>query len=250
MSVAHDLVVQNGAKTAGRVVIGGSPDCTVGNKVAHDLVVHMAAQESLFAQCLGVPTLPDVEETDIVTRTHEVLPRYAGAELDDAVALWRDSVEATREWAVAHAGGSAKWRGLDMSRDDLLVVRAFETWVHTDDLRRAGGLPATTPAPRHLALMSDLAGRILPLALALSGRARPGRTARLVLTGEGGGEWTVAMDGGEPAAVPDVTVTADVVDWCLLVGDRLDAGRFVYTVDGDAALGDDVVRAAPALATL
>ena len=37
---------------------------------AHDLVVHMAAQESLLAQNLGVPTAPDLDEDEIVTRTH------------------------------------------------------------------------------------------------------------------------------------------------------------------------------------
>ena len=69
--------------------------------------------------------------------------------------------------------------------------------------------------------MSDLAGRILPLALAVAGRTRDDMTARLVLTGDGGGEWLVAMGGGAAGATPDVTVTADVVEWCRLVGDRI-----------------------------
>ena len=45
------------------------------------------------------------------------------------------------------------------------------------------------PDPQHLALMSDLAGRTLSMALGLVQRTRDGKTARLVLTGDGGGEW-------------------------------------------------------------
>ncbi len=54
-------------------------------------------------------------------------------------------------------------------------------------------------------------------------------TARLVLTGEGGGSWTVPCGPDEIVhlsdvpALPDVTVTADVVEWCLMVGERVDA---------------------------
>jgi hypothetical protein len=102
--------------------------------------------------------------------------------------------------------------------------------------------------------MSDLASRILPLALAGSGREHDGTTARLVLTGPGGGDWLVPMGAGTDssglAAAPDVTVTADVVDWCRLVGDRVTPELLAVQVDGDAALGRDLVAAAPALATL
>jgi hypothetical protein len=47
-----------------------------------------------------------------------------------------------------------------------------------------------------------------------------------------------------------VTVTADVVDWCHLVGDRVAPGDLRHEIDGDGALGRDLVAAAPALATL
>jgi uncharacterized protein (TIGR03083 family) len=217
---------------------------------AHDLVVHLAAQESLLAQNLGVPTVHDLDEDQIVPRTHAMLPRFANRGLDDAVDLWRTSVEVNREWAVANPDRTAIWRGLGLTRDDTILVRSFEAWIHGDDLRRAAGLPTTVPESRHLSLMSDLAGRILPLALAVAGRGHDGMTARLVLTGEGGGEWLMAMGDGAPGAEPDVTVTADVVDWCLLVGDRITAGALRYDVEGDVSLAVDLVTSAPALATL
>jgi uncharacterized protein (TIGR03083 family) len=221
---------------------------------AHDLVVHMAAQESLLAQNLGAPTIDDLHEEEIVARTEALLPRFAGRDLDDAVALWRDSVEANRAWAVANPDRTAIWRGLGLTRDDTLLVRSFEAWVHTDDLRRAAGRSGAAPEVRHLSLMSDLARRILPLALAVAGHEHDGRTARLVLTGDGGGDWLVPMGAGSadapPDVTPDVTVTADVVDWCRLVGDRIAPDALRVVVDGDEVLGRELVAAAPALATL
>jgi uncharacterized protein (TIGR03083 family) len=223
---------------------------TANGLTAHDLVVHMAAQESLLAQNLGVPTITDLHEEEIESRTYALLPRFVDRDLDDAVHLWRESVEANRAWAVANPDRTAVWRGLGLTRDDTLLVRSFESWIHADDLRRAAGQAVSPPEARHLALMSDLAGRILPLALAVAGRSHDGKTARLVLTGAGGGEWMVPMGDGEAAAVPDVTVTADVVEWCRLVGDRIDPAGFRHAVQGDASLGRDLVAAAPALATL
>jgi uncharacterized protein (TIGR03083 family) len=223
---------------------------TANGLTAHDLVVHMAAQESLLAQNLGVATIDDLDEDEIVARTHALLPRFADRDLDDAVDLWRESVEANRNWAVANPERTAIWRGLGLTRDDTLLVRSFEAWIHSDDLRRAAGLPTAPPEPRHLSLMSDLAGRILPLALAVAGRVHDGKTARLVLTGDGGGDWLVAMGADDVKSVPDVTVTADVVEWCLLVGDRIDPSLMHYEVEGDPALGRDLVASASALATL
>ncbi len=217
---------------------------------ARDLVIHMAAQESLLAHLLGVPTVPDLDEVDIVARTEALIPRFAGRDVDDAISLWRASVEANRTWARRHGASTADWPGLQLSRDDTLVVRAFETWTHTDDLRGVLGLGSEPPDPRSLSLMSDLAGRMLPSALSLAGRRRDGKTARLVLTGPGGGDWTIAMGRGEPAAVPDVTLIADVVDWCRVVGDRLAASELVCVIEGDTELGDDLLAAGPALATL
>ena len=66
-------------------------------------------------------------------------------------ALWRDSVEANRAWAVANPDRTAIWRGLGLTRDDTLLVRSFEAWIHTDDLRtRRGAARSRRREPRHL----------------------------------------------------------------------------------------------------
>jgi hypothetical protein len=45
-------------------------------------------------------------------------------------------------------------------------------------------------------------------------------------------------------------VRASVVEWCRRFADRIDAGAVTMTVDGDADLGHDLVRAANAFAGL
>ena len=45
-----------------------------------------------------------------------------------------------------------------------------------------------------------------------------------------------------------LSVTADVIDWCMLVGERIAPDAIHYEVDGDPVLGRDLVTAAPALA--
>ena len=47
-----------------------------------------------------------------------------------------------------------------------------------------------------------------------------------------------------------MTLTADVVGWCRLVGDRIDPDELPCRVEGDRALAADLLAAAPALATL
>lgn len=227
-------------------------DATTTNGLsARDLVIHEAAQESLMAQAVGDTPVPEIAVTNIDARTAAFVDKLDGRPLDDAVALWRASVDANCAWANGPAENTANWRGFELDRNDAIVLRAFETWIHTDDLRRVVGLAGVPPEPQHLALMSDLAGRTLSMALGLVERTREGKTARLVLTGDGGGDWLVAMDGsGLSSREPDVTLTANVVDWCMLVGDRIAPAAIVHTVEGDPGLAEDLLAAAPALATL
>ena len=217
-----------------------------------DLVVHCGAQESLLAQLHGNPTIPELTVTDIDARTRELIAHFAAESLDDVVAFLRRTIDVNRNWAAnpLNRDTLVPWLGAELSRHDALVIRAFESWIHADDLRRARGLPTVAPSPAHLALMSDLSGRTTGFGLLMTGRSRPGRTARLVLTGEGGGEWLVAMGGGEPNAVPDVTVTAHVVDWCRRVGERIAPDALTCRIDGDHALAADLIEAASAFATL
>lgn len=220
---------------------------------ARDLVVHLAAQESLVAQVIDASPIPEITSEDVPTRTTELIERLADRPLSDAVDIWKRSVEATREWAADEStrATTLPWLAFELPRDNVLVAKAFENWIHCDDLRRATGRSAESPPAAELFEMANLSLRTMPMALMATDHSRSGKLARVVLTGAGGGEWLVPMGGdvGDNAA-PDVTVTADVVDWCLVAGERLDADALQRTVEGDETLADDLLAAATAFATL
>jgi hypothetical protein len=58
------------------------------------------------------------------------------------------------------------------------------------------------------------------------------------------------MGGAAPGTTPDVTVVADAVDWCRLVGDRIAPFDLDVEIHGDRTLADDLLASANALATL
>jgi uncharacterized protein (TIGR03083 family) len=225
---------------------------TANGLTARELVAHVAAQESLLAQSIG-RAVDDLDAIGVEARTNAFIERYADLPFSDLVETWRHAVDAVLRWAgdPASADGTVDWLGMPLGRDDVLVARSFENWLHRDDLRRVRGRPGSPPPGPEMHLMAELAVATLPPALARAGKARPGRHARLVLTGDGGGDWLVALGSGPGTmAAPDVTITADVVDWCLVAGERLEAAALARTVEGDAALADDLAEAASAFATL
>jgi uncharacterized protein (TIGR03083 family) len=216
-----------------------------------DLVAHLAAMETAIAEALGAPVAIDAP-SEIEARTAVFVAALAGRPLAEARRTWRAAADAVTAWARAGGEtGSLPWWGVEVSRRGLLGSRAFELWTHGNDIRRVLGLPPRAPDLVTLALMSDVGVAALPTALALRGRPHPGATARIVLTGPGGGDWTLPL--GEAATVPaepDVTIVADVIDFCMVVGERAAPDQLVCTIEGDRAIADDLLAAASAFATL
>ena len=224
---------------------------TFNGLTVRELVIHLAAMESAVASTIGPPTAPDLTETDIERRTAVLVERFRDRPLRDARALWRASVDAVRQWAATESSaGDVPLFGLTFSRDSLLVTRAFETWTHADDIRRALGRPEEPPPAEVVARMADLSITTLPAALEVAGRAHPGKTARIVLTGDGGGDWLIPFGFAEAGETPDVVLTADVIAWCRCVSERLAPEALPRQVDGDPALADDLAAASSAFATL
>ncbi|MET8942342.1 maleylpyruvate isomerase N-terminal domain-containing protein [Streptomyces sp. NPDC004542] len=139
---------------------------------------------------------------------------------------------------------------------DAMLDRAFECWVHAEDIAEAVDYPYGPPAPRHLHAMIDLAARTLPTVLAARRRAglaapaatrhlvtagTPGRSLRLEIEGSGGGEWLIPLD--SPAAPVSADhevahVALDGVEFC-----RLAAGHVSPTEAAAGQLGDrDAIR--------
>jgi uncharacterized protein (TIGR03083 family) len=222
---------------------------TLNGLTVRGLVAHLAAMESLLAQWMGVPTFPEVTREDVEGRTAAVTAATADWVLADVVALWRSSTAAVRA-AVPDAGPTVPWFGSQTSTDLALLVSAFEIWTHTDDIRRAVGRPLETPSAAAMHTMADGSMTMVPAALAASGRERAGRTARVVLTGPGGGEWTVPMQLGGAVGDPDVVISLPAVEWCRRFSERLEADELDIEVHGDRDLAADLVSAAPVFARL
>jgi uncharacterized protein (TIGR03083 family) len=246
----------------------------------HDMLAHLAALDGLLAAHLGLaeavlplpPSTPDPSTRDGATidtigdgagtdrpsgrlrrRTADVLAWTRGQEPARTRAAWRAQAAATIA-VVAAAGadllttrvdyGGAKWRV-----DQVLLARAFETWIHTDDIRGALGMPAASPAPEHLDQLADAAMRVLERRMVAGRVGHPGRAARVELHGgASGGEWTVQLGPGQPTATPDVTLRLDMLEFCYLIGGRRDLAGIHYDVTGDHGLATDLLSVAAGFA--
>jgi hypothetical protein len=70
-----------------------------------------------------------------------------------------------------------------------------------------------------------------------------------VLTGEGGGTWTFPLGGqADTTSGEAVTIVADAVDYCRVVGKLRAVETLELTVEGDAGLAVDVLHGARAFA--
>jgi uncharacterized protein (TIGR03083 family) len=157
------------------------------------------------------------------------------------VAVLPDSNEADRP------APPVSMHGLTLPLGDFLVVRAFEMWTHDEDIRRATGRPLCPPDDATLSLMSRLAATLLPYAIARSGRSAPG-VVRLVLTGRGGGTFTVQVGPLSDGAPDRTRLIMDTVQFCRVVADRLADTDITVDVSGDAELATAALTGARSLA--
>jgi uncharacterized protein (TIGR03083 family) len=226
----------------------------------HDVVVHLLANESLLASQLGVPA-PGIPETatDNEGRTVQAQARHASRPPADAVAELEAAAEAADTEVVAR--GEARldeaidWWGGRAATWVPLLVRAFETWTHADDIRRAIGADMVVPPPASLLTMAHAGCGFVPSMLAARGAYHPGRIVRFRFTDLGGAAWDVdlgAVGGVRPAGgdAIDAELITEAAAVCRCISARVDPQQLTYDVVGDEQLAGDVVDALPALAVL
>ena len=223
------------------------------------LVGHLTGvEEDTHRALAGDPVVADAEH---VESTQDQAVRQAGRSPALTRDEWHRAAEVTLELArsaerdLAADGGAGEHGGarlavhrIRLPLGDLLVVRAFELWVHDNDIRRAVGLGPSVPDPPVLRLMSDLAARMLPYAAARMGL--PPADVHLVLTGAGGGTWDVAIGqgpGGDPGQA-SVAIVTDAVGFCLLAANRVTADELDLHVTGDSGRAAGVLATASTLA--
>jgi uncharacterized protein (TIGR03083 family) len=226
----------------------------------HDLAVHLVANETLLAHHLGVP-VPGIPETatDNEGRTAQARDRHRGRPPAAAVAELEEAAEAA-DTAVTARGEDRldepiDWWGGRAATRVTLLVRAFETWTHADDIRRAVGRGMVEPPPESVLTMAHAACGFVPSMLAARDAYHPGRVLRFRFRDLGDAAWDVDLGvvdsarpaGGDPV---DVEIVTEAVAFCRGVSARLPASGLPCRVVGDEALGRAVVDALPALAVL
>ncbi|MGA5123699.1 maleylpyruvate isomerase N-terminal domain-containing protein [Streptomyces pseudogriseolus] len=150
---------------------------------------------------------------------------------------------------------------------DAMLDRAFECWVHGEDIAEAVDYPYDPPSGRHLHDMVDLAARMLPLVLEnrrhhglatpverrLVAAGEPGRSLRLEIEGSGGGEWLIPLD--SPAAKGSAEhevahVALDGAEFCRLAAGHVPPREAAAGQEGDREAIRDVLFAAASLSRM
>ncbi|MFI6010714.1 maleylpyruvate isomerase family mycothiol-dependent enzyme [Streptomyces sp. NPDC051243] len=217
----------------------------------HATVAHLLAADEHLAVLLGIDAqVPPsrVEEgagweADWNRRTADVIVHERRRSPEKTVAAWSAQASSLLASPEAHdpelAARAVTLMGMRLPVADHFLVRAFETWIHTDDIGRALGLAVPPPPAEHLGQLIRLAVRVLGLAL--------GPTAPPVLFSvTGGEEWVLGSD-AEPV---QAELSLDPVDFCLLVGGRYAPEAVPRGQTGDAAAVRNVLERAASLSWL
>jgi uncharacterized protein (TIGR03083 family) len=225
-----------------------------GELTVHDLVAHLAATDGLVAAELGLPVRPPAAPGEtLAARTAAVLRFERRRPAEQTRRSWRAQADAVCRSLAKHPSPRTAMvpLGRPLPLADALTVRAFETWIHGEDIAAATGRRAVPPLPEHVHPMADFAARVLPRVISRRIAPPRDRYVRLHLTGAGGGTWTVPLDpaGPIPATVrPAAVVTLDVVDFCRLAGDRRDPESIAVEVRGHTGLAREFLAAVPTMA--
>ncbi|MFI8852517.1 zf-HC2 domain-containing protein [Streptomyces sp. NPDC053499] len=149
---------------------------------------------------------------------------------------------------------------------DAFLDRAFECWMHAEDIAEAVDYPYGPPGPAHLNLLVDLAARQLPGALAarrrtglappfrgLATAGAPGRTLHLEVEGDGGGDWYIPLDSPGSRASPEgkvAHIALDGLEFCQLAAGHVQPLEAAAGHDGDPQAIQDVLYATASLSRL
>ncbi|MDG4861945.1 maleylpyruvate isomerase family mycothiol-dependent enzyme [Streptomyces sp. T-3] len=220
----------------------------------HATVAHLVAADEPLALHLG---LPPCEPRSAVpggvawrdawaARTAEVIAREHRRTPEDTVATWQERTARLLAAPEARdpelAAPAATLLGIRMPVAEHYLVRAFEAWVHTDDIGRALGRAVPPPPDPQLWQLVTLAVRILDLAL---GTTAP--PVLLTVSGAGGEtEWVLGSEADPVAA----ELVLDPVDFCLLIGGRYAPADVPRGLAGDPDAGRGVLERAASLAWL
>ncbi|WP_372516083.1 maleylpyruvate isomerase N-terminal domain-containing protein [Streptantibioticus silvisoli] len=237
------------------------------------VIGHLTAVDGLVAAALDLEEPlgpgPDVSR-EPRARTETYWKRFGELPPGRVRETWRDqgrSLVRTVAFAGNSAGGlEVDYGGPVLALEDAFLDRAFECWIHADDIAEAVGYPYEAPAPRHLHGMIDLAARLLPTAIAgrrraglatspggLTAAGEPGRSLYLEVEGDGGGEWYIPLDSPAAKGCKEHSVAhvaLDGVEFCQLAAGHRTPEELAAGIEGDAGAVHDVLSAAASMSRL
>ncbi|TMR91406.1 maleylpyruvate isomerase family mycothiol-dependent enzyme [Nonomuraea basaltis] len=191
------------------------------------LVEHLAANDAAIAGFMGVPAAGE-------PAVHRRWREQAGNLLE--------RVSAGSEVLLGVEVSLAGPRPARAPLRQAMVQRTFETWTHADDIRAATDRSRAAPRDEHVHMIAEFGLALLPRALK---GPRRDVSATVMLTGPGGGTWTIPLSPASDHVA--VFISADAVDFCRLLANRWPPGTFPYAAEGDPALARDLVHAAATL---
>jgi uncharacterized protein (TIGR03083 family) len=208
------------------------------------LVGHLAGVEEDVHRCLAGD--PAMAVASHVESTQPAADRQAGRLPAQTRAEWRHAAGRTMDLVrAADLRAEVGVYGMRLPIGLLLVFRAFELWVHDNDIRAAVALPPSVPDVSALSLMTSAAVGMLPHAVTQAGLSEPLRV-HLVLTGTGGGTWDIPV--GQAAAAPAaVAIVTDAVGFCRLAANRVTPAGLDPHVTGDQDRAASVLAATTTL---
>ncbi len=162
---------------------------------------------------------------------HWPATRAAGADLahlsntEVAREWWREVLDLIAACGELGPDKEVRYHHLFGSVGGMLVTRTFELWTHGDDIRQAVQRPLNLLDEGRLGLMVSQLMRALPIGVVLTGQPLPGRTARYVVTGLGGGVFDIPLAFGESPQEPDITVTTEAIALCRMAAQPSRPGR-------------------------
>ncbi|MFF8016278.1 zf-HC2 domain-containing protein [Streptomyces sp. NPDC007929] len=239
------------------------------------VIAHLLGVDGLVAVALGLDDpLGDVpaRRPTPAARTEALWRASHFPPTRSVRAPWREQSHGLVRTVSFTGGGAGKmpvsYGDFELPLHDAMLDRAFECWVHAEDIAEAVDYPYDPPSPRHLHRMIDLAARMLPTALAQRRRAglasparhrhlvaagEPGRSLRLEIEGSGGGEWLIPLD--SPAAKGSAEhevahVALDGVEFCRLAAGHVPPQEAAAGQVGDREAIRDVLFAAASLSRM
>jgi uncharacterized protein (TIGR03083 family) len=222
----------------------------------YDVVAHLAAIER---ELLGDPPPPPLSvygphvRDEFGRHMEDGVVARRGREPADVVHELRTALEARLPDMRTMDEGDPPPRNVADQRwsvRELLTNRAFDAWMHEQDIRRALSRPGNLDGPG-AKVAREILVNALPILVARRARATPSQSIALVVTGPvsftvtttvaENGRAAAAIEAGQSAPAATASLRADWETVVRLIGGRVSPNDAVVEIDGDRALGRRLV---------